>query len=399
MDLATVLLLHKSSFFIGALSFLYVRWQSRRSHGLGILAAAFFLLAIASTLAGFGETRFLPLGVWTLSSFVIGTLGYAVFWVGIRRLSGRQDRPADWLVLAVPAGLAVVALATDFHLVNVPRATVFQFNSIAFLLAAAATLIYDQRHEKLPARFALAAGLVVAAVLALLIVLGLIVPQSVPVNPRSAFFLLILCHFAIALFSLIFVKERTEAALTKLIETDTLTQIHNRHWFFSQLPAAPKTGDAFIIIDIDHFKRINDTFGHAAGDAALVAVAHQMSGHLRQDERLARIGGEEFGIYLPVEAGLQAYTQAEALRAAIETLDIRSGDVRIPVTISAGVTIASSGVTLNEMMSMADAALYSAKNLGRNRVALHQTRAAPAGPTDEPRSAKVPRKRRSLRAS
>ena len=70
LDLATVLLLHKSSFFIGALCFLYVRWQSPSSHGLGILAVAFILLAIASTFAGLGEKQALPLSVWALWSFV-----------------------------------------------------------------------------------------------------------------------------------------------------------------------------------------------------------------------------------------------------------------------------------------------------------------------------------------
>ncbi|MBP1858337.1 GGDEF domain-containing protein [Rhizobium herbae] len=369
MDLATVLLLHKSSFFIGALCFLYVRWQSPRSHGLGVLAIAFLLLAIASTVAGLGEKRALPLYAWALSSFALGTFGYAVFWIGIRRLSSRKKRPFDWLATALPMLLTATAVITGFHLDNLFRGSVFQFNSILFLSASAVALVHDTRHEKLSARYALAASIVVAAILSLFIILGLVAWKAI--HPRDAFFLLILCHFAIALFTLVFVKERAEATLTKLLDTDALTQIHNRRWFFSQLPAAPRAGDAFIIIDIDHFKRVNDTFGHAAGDAVLASVAQKMAENLRKSEIFARLGGEEFGIYLPAASDLEPRFVAEKLRNAIQFLDVRSGETDIPVTISAGIAIAGDGLQMNELMSVADIALYSAKNLGRNRVELH----------------------------
>lgn len=95
VDLATVLLLHKSSFLVGALCFLYVRWHSPHNRDLGFLAAGFLLLAIASTVAGMGEQRSLPLPVWTMASFASGVFGYALFWIGVKRLSSRSARPAD----------------------------------------------------------------------------------------------------------------------------------------------------------------------------------------------------------------------------------------------------------------------------------------------------------------
>jgi diguanylate cyclase (GGDEF)-like protein len=239
------------------------------------------------------------------------------------------------------------------------------------LSASAVALVHDARHEKLSARYALAASIVVAVILSLFIILGLVALKAI--HPRDAFFLLILCHFAIALFTLVFVKERAEATLTKLLDTDALTQIHNRRWFFSQLPAAPRAGDAFIIIDIDHFKRVNDTFGHAAGDAVLASVAQKMAENLRKSEIFARLGGEEFGIYLPAASDLEPRVVAEKLRNAIQFLDVRLGETDIPVTISAGIAIATHGLQMNELMSIADTALYSAKNLGRNRIELHQS--------------------------
>jgi diguanylate cyclase (GGDEF)-like protein len=373
LDLATVLLLHKSSFFIGALCFLYVRWQSPSSHGLGILAAAFTLQAVASTFAGLGEKQALPLSVWALSSFSLGTLGYAVFWIGMRRLSGNNTRrPRDWFALAIPVGLIVTALLTGFHLDNLWRASIFQGSSILFLTASAVTLIHDARHEKLSARYALAAAIGVAVILSLFVVAGLILPNAAPLRPRDAFFLLILCHFAIALFSLVFVKERVEATLTTLLDTDALTQIHNRRWFFLALPAAPLAGDAFIIIDIDHFKRVNDTFGHAAGDIVLASAAKEMALNLRHGEIFARLGGEEFGLYLPATSGLDPQDVAERLRNVVQSLKIKVGDTDIPVTISAGTAVAGTGLPLHELMSRADTALYGAKSRGRNRIEAYQ---------------------------
>jgi diguanylate cyclase (GGDEF)-like protein len=383
LDLATVLLLHKSSFFIGALCFLYVRWQSPSSHGLGILAVAFILLAIASTFAGLGEKQALPRHVWTLSSFTVGAFGYAVFWIGMRRLSGGGRRPFDWFALAVPSALTVTALLTGFHLDNLWRANTFQINSIVFLMGSAATLILDARHEKLSARYALATAITVAAVLSAFVILGMVGSKAAPLPPRDAFFLLILCHFAIALFSLIFVKERVEATLTMLLDTDALTQIHNRRWFFLTLPAAPRAGDAFIIIDIDHFKRVNDTFGHAAGDIVLISAAKEMALNLRQGEIFARLGGEEFGLYLPVASNVDPQEVAERLRSAVQSLNVKVEEADIPVTISAGTAVADSGLPMHELMSRADTALYLAKSRGRNRIETYQAGAPSALAIDQ----------------
>ena len=108
LDLATVLLLHKSSFLVGAFCFLYARWQSPRDEGLGILASGFLFLALASTLAGYGEQKLLPGYLWTLSSFTLGIGGYALFWIGVRRLSAGRRRKTDWLALSIPiAGAAI----------------------------------------------------------------------------------------------------------------------------------------------------------------------------------------------------------------------------------------------------------------------------------------------------
>ncbi|WP_179145233.1 GGDEF domain-containing protein [Rhizobium sp. RU36D] len=375
MDLATVLLLHKSSLLIGAAGFLYVRWQSGRCQGLAFMAATFILLALGSTIAGLGEQSALPYAIWTLGSFALGMVAYALFWIGARRLADNRERSSDWLILIIPALVTVIAVRTGFYLDNLSRATVFQMGAIVSMGAATVVLLRDNTGERLLARYPLAATLTMSSLLCLLVILCLAAPGVLPVTAAEIFFLQILCQFGIALFVLVFVKERAEARLKTLVEIDTLTKVHNRHWFFSQLPDTPAEGDAFVIIDIDHFKRVNDTHGHAAGDAVLVAVAECLRGALSKTAIFARLGGEEFALYVPAASKADASAIAESLRAAVEGQRIEHQQVSIPVTISLGISVAARNSSLTDLMSTADLALYRAKGHGRNRAEQYQPEA------------------------
>lgn len=372
LDLATVLLLHKSSFLVGALCFLYLRWQSPRNEGLGILATGFLLLALASTLAGYGEQKLLPAFLWTLSSFTLGLGGYALFWIGLRRLSGQRRRRADWLALAIPLACAIAGLTTHFHVVNYARASVFNTVAFLFLAASAFAVVADRRSEPLPVRAVFATSLAVGAGLCLLVVIGLLKPGVLPITTTYAFFLLIISHFAIALFSLVLVKERAEAALRRTADTDMLTGVGNRRWFLSQLPRSGWRGHALAVMDLDFFKRINDRFGHQAGDQALAAFAGLVQANLRATDCFARLGGEEFGLYLPRTNEAQALAISERLRAATEQLGVSFGGQHVALSVSIGVVVARGDESNWEgLFSMADAALYRAKAAGRNCVVAH----------------------------
>ena len=124
-----------------------------------------------------------------------------------------------------------------------------------------------------------------------------------------------------------------------------------------------------ILIDLDHFKQVNDTFGHAVGDAALVLLAQCLKVHLRPEDGLARIGGEEFLIVLP-ETGLDgALILAERLRQTIARTDVPAVASRVQITASFGVAERIEGdLSMQDVLARADAALYRAKSLGRNRV-------------------------------
>ena len=169
---------------------------------------------------------------------------------------------------------------------------------------------------------------------------------------------------------------RTADEMADLAMKDTLTGIYNRRHFMMDLESEWKRFRRYgrplslLLLDIDHFKSINDRYGHDVGDQVIIAVARLCQTKTRDSDVAARIGGEEFGILLP-EADLdEARIAAERLRVAIaeQPVDTSSGPLTVTVSIGAAPAEASAaGVA--ELMKRADEALYAAKRGGRNRVA------------------------------
>ena len=157
--------------------------------------------------------------------------------------------------------------------------------------------------------------------------------------------------------------------LRRLANTDPLTCFLNRHALEEVLPEVPTSDDlvSVAMVDIDHFKAINDRLGHAAGDDALRAVAVAITSVLRQLDRVVRIGGEEFLIILPGANGDAATSIAERARTRIAECEVLPGE---RVTASAGVAQRRGGETRQQLLSRVDAAMYRAKAAGRDRVIL-----------------------------
>jgi diguanylate cyclase (GGDEF)-like protein len=168
--------------------------------------------------------------------------------------------------------------------------------------------------------------------------------------------------------------QEEKARVEILARSDFLTSLNNRRAFYEsgekELRYAQRYGHTtcLTMLDIDHFKSINDRFGHAAGDAVLRAVAALIREQLRSTDIAGRLGGEEFAVLLPEVTLDLAHEIAERLRAAIEQKEVEHVPAPIRLTASLGVVEIGNGESLEQAIARADAALYAAKHAGRNRV-------------------------------
>jgi diguanylate cyclase (GGDEF)-like protein len=157
---------------------------------------------------------------------------------------------------------------------------------------------------------------------------------------------------------------------------DTLTNLYNRRYFEERLEVEAQksffsdTSLSLVMVDIDHFKRVNDTFGHTEGDRVLCEIASLLKTSVRKKDTVARYGGEEFILILP-EAGLEESSMiAERIRRLVEDTPFEIGQAQINLTVSLGISNFPShqARSKEELVKMADLALYDAKRRGRNRV-------------------------------
>jgi diguanylate cyclase (GGDEF)-like protein len=241
-----------------------------------------------------------------------------------------------------------------------------------------------QRSEPLRMR-QVAMGLYLSTLLVGLIRLAVVLhdvdmpPDYLDRRSPEAPFALVLMVVALAWnFSItLMVGERMEARLQGLAHTDPLSGLLNRAGFRErsrrQLERARRELKpvSVMLLDLDHFKRINDTYGHDAGDAMLAGFAKLLQETVRPGDLTSRHGGEEFCALLPGADAPAAAAVAERIRARFEQLRVPAGPDRIGTTVCIGVAQWAGGdETIERALKRADAALYSAKREGRNRVVL-----------------------------
>jgi diguanylate cyclase (GGDEF)-like protein len=179
----------------------------------------------------------------------------------------------------------------------------------------------------------------------------------------------------VATLLLSLVNARLRHQLHSRAITDELTGTMTRRALRELAPAAIELARqrhceiAVLMLDLDHFKNINDTYGHAAGDKVLRVAAATLQANVRHDALLVRYGGEEFVALTPVDDLAAARRVAERLRGAIEKIDWRAAlTIDRSITISIGVALIGAGGNLDGALARADQALYHAKCEGRNRV-------------------------------
>ncbi len=208
------------------------------------------------------------------------------------------------------------------------------------------------------------------------LVIGL--PQTIGIASTS-----VLSGLFIALL-LLTVNAHMANRLRHLLSTDELTRLGSRRGLLEQGPAflqrSAQGGQAMAVmmVDIDHFKRINDRYGHPVGDAILKHCARVMRASLRPEAMLARYGGEEFCALVPLGQWRDALVVADRLREQVQTHPFKIVGFEIGCTVSIGVALVHQDLALDACIAQADEALYRAKRNGRNQVVIHGQPAAPA---------------------
>ncbi len=313
-----------------------------------------------------------PLQTWPWLPELFGLLTLALLCLGVRRLLRLRFTWTDVAAIGASGALAVLSLGLQGQLSWMLAAGSLAMLLIALLLSrdlliGAAALRFG------PWLLPLALpSLAMTAALAWRGWRSLADPE--PMVPALAIWLWLLLSLASSLSLIALILHRLIARISQLSLHDPLTGALNRRAVtrrLQRLQALSQRGNAFslLLLDIDHFKAINDRLGHAGGDAALVHVVNELNQALRSQDELARLGGEEFCVLLPhTELGAAALV-AERLRTRLEAHPCHWNGKEIPLTASFGVAQGRPGELRPEaVLAQADQQLYRAKAGGRNQV-------------------------------
>ncbi len=375
LDIPTLFLV--SSCIAGLLGlFLFFAWsQDRNIRALAWWGAAYMLGGLGVALwiaeAAIGSQ---PLSFGLSNALLFAACG--TIWNGARLFYARKVRP---FALSLGAILWIVACQIpEFAQSGIARIVLSSLIVSAYTFATAREVWTDRRKRSRSRGAAICIpllhGLVFLPPIPLAVMRG--GEGALLSSGWIAVFTLetLLYVVGTAFIALMMAKERAESLHKVAAATDPLTKLLNRRGFLelSELMisrAARKQGPVSVMMfDLDHFKSINDRFGHAIGDAALCIFADTLQSTMRESDVFARLGGEEFVALLPGTAE-EAAIAAERVRAAFEANGAIVAGHRMDATVSIGVAEASGqDCSIERMLARADAALYAAKQAGRNRV-------------------------------
>ncbi len=247
-----------------------------------------------------------------------------------------------------------------------------------YLLGALSILLQWRNASRL-GRFIAIAASIFAMMMVLRVVWVMASSQGMVMTDRNWMQdLSFICIYILMLLNgfgfLLIAREKQEHELQRLAVVDPLTDAPNRRGFYNalspwvSLARRPGQSTALIMLDLDHFKRVNDTYGHHVGDVVLKSVVEVGQKQLRDSDMLGRLGGEEFAVLLPRTTLQDAMLVAERIRQAISVMPIKTERALIYITASLGVTTIRTDDSMVSLFKRADEALYAAKEAGRNKV-------------------------------
>ena len=376
LDIPTLLI--ASTCIVALLGFfLFFAWvQDRNMRALAWWGAAYILggVGVALWMADAALSTLLPYGLANALLFI----ACGMIWNGARLFYGRRTRP-----LALGAGGIVWLIACQLPIFTQSGANRITLSSLIVSVYAFFTAreLWRDRRKRSRSQWA---AIFVPALHGLVFLPPIALAFMMPEGPRAllpsgwmAVFVLETLLYAVgtAFIVLTMAKERVTYIHRTAAMTDTLTGVFNRRGFLEQAqaligrPSAARRPVTALMFDLDHFKSINDRFGHAVGDETLRAFAKTLQDSLRDGDIIGRLGGEEFAALLPSTVA-EASRAAERVRAAFEIAGAEIAGHRLGATVSigaAGTTMA--GCVIDQLLSRADGALYDAKAGGRNQVA------------------------------
>jgi diguanylate cyclase (GGDEF)-like protein len=378
LDSYTILVASSAALVFLGCALLYFWNRDRRSHWLLWWGIPFIFggLAALTYARPNWETDLLSIGPGNAARI----LALALLWQGARVFEGRK--PIWSVLILIPAVWMTLCLIPAF-VTSMPARVVGVSLANGTLCVLAAWELWRGGAEPLASRRPAIVCFISFAVLMLLRAAGVNVfpfPMgALPLDPvwMAGFNLAVFIHaFFLGLLLIALTKERLELKQRHIALVDPLTGLMNRRAFMGEVERTALRRDggrestAVLVLDLDHFKGVNDRYGHEVGDKVLASFADVAAANVRPSDKLYRLGGEEFCFVLPDTDVQVALRVAERIRNALAVHAYATPDGEtIAVTVSIGVATADyAGFDLEVMLAAADAALYEAKSRGRNRI-------------------------------
>jgi len=377
MKLDTTTILFLLLMICGTLGLIFLSaWLKRRTEIYLRAASAGLIIAIGLTLLLARGAIPDRLSIDIANALMLIGLGLA--WSAVRRFEGRAAPP--WLVLAGGVVWLIACTFPVFYASLGQRMALSAAISAAYSFAGAYEFLRGRR-DALSARRALAVAclgqgffLVGRGVYVLFIDAPVNLFQA---NPIQSLLMAepVVMIVAIAVIGVGLVREEVETSLRRSADTDALTGVLNRGAFFAgaeeliRIARRDRGPMALLLFDLDHFKTINDRYGHLMGDLALSAFTRVVSNVVRATDLVGRIGGEEFAVLINGVGAATATAIAERIRFDFSRTSVSHDGKSLTATVSAGIAVARGGtIDLQAMVAEADWALYDAKRAGRDRV-------------------------------
>jgi diguanylate cyclase (GGDEF)-like protein len=370
--------------------FLLFAWLQERVPALAWWGLAYLIGALSGGLWRFEGLEATPTAAGTEIPLF---LAIGMIWSAARLFHGRQ---VNWCVMCLGAAVWPLAWLFPAFAASAASRLVVGALIVAFYTFLIATELWRERRKTLIRSWpASLVPMLHGAVFLYPVLLLTMAPDGAGWRGFAggwiAVFIIevVLYLIGAAFIVMLLAKDRTVGFYKTAATTDPLTGVLNRRGFAEASALVLKRGErhavpvSVLAFDLDHFKSINDRFGHGAGDAVLKHFAAVIRKNMRADDVIARLGGEEFIAVLPATLA-DAAAAAERVRAALAAEVVACDGARIAATVSVGVACASPSAPLDALIARADETLYRAKTNGRNRVELSTEAVAAPRPAQAP---------------